>query len=77
VGKRGYDEYRDQWTMFTFDTTDRARPGKPRTREWLAVGTSELHVLQETRRHTRPPELTSSENDEQIKQVVGDGDWLR
>jgi hypothetical protein len=46
VGRPGYVERLNQWQQYAFDTNDRARPGKPRTREWTAVGTSELHVLQ-------------------------------
>jgi hypothetical protein len=60
VGRPHYDEYRNQWTQFAFDTNDRGKPGKPRTREWLAVGTSELHVLQEMAR---------------CLEVIGRGEW--
>jgi hypothetical protein len=48
VGRPGYVERFNKWEMFAFDTNDRA-PGKPRTREWTAVGTSELHVLRSSK----------------------------
>jgi hypothetical protein len=32
VGRPGYDANWNQWTQFAFDTNDRGRPGKPRTR---------------------------------------------
>jgi hypothetical protein len=39
--------------MFTFDTSDRARAGKPRTREWTAVAQTELDVVREMARCLR------------------------
>jgi hypothetical protein len=60
VGRPGYDERWNQWTQFAFDTNDRARPGKPRTREWMAVGISELGALREMARCLR---------------VIDEGDW--
>jgi hypothetical protein len=60
VGRPGYDQHRNQWTMFTFDMHDRGKPGRPRTREWTAVGTSELAVLEEMAR---------------CLEVIGRGEW--
>ena len=43
VGRPGYvDRYR-QWNMYAFDPSERPVVGK-RSREWTAVGQSELHV---------------------------------
>jgi hypothetical protein len=39
VGRPRFHDESNEWQMFAFDTNDRARPGKPRIREWTAVGT--------------------------------------
>ena len=50
LAHRRFREYQNRWEMFAFDTNDRGRPGRPRTRQWTAVGASELEVLQEMAR---------------------------
>ena len=45
MGRPGYvDRYR-QWNMYVFDSSERPVVGK-RSREWTAVGQSELHCVQ-------------------------------
>lgn len=46
VGRPGYDPTRRQWTQYAFDPTEKARVGN-REREWVAVGETELHVLEQ------------------------------
>ena len=36
---------RNEWAMFAFDTSETPIEGK-RSREWTAVGQTELHVVQ-------------------------------
>ena len=42
----GYNDTYRQWEQYAFDPSGRAKVGL-RSREWTAVGTSELHVLRE------------------------------
>ena len=46
VGRPGYDPGRQQWTQYAFDPSERPRVGL-RSREWTAVGMTELDVLEE------------------------------
>ena len=49
VGRPGYvDRYR-QWNMYAFDPSERPVVGK-RSREWTAVGQTELHCVEEMAR---------------------------
>lgn len=34
VGRPTFHEERGVWVQYAFDTTERPRPGKPRTRDW-------------------------------------------
>jgi hypothetical protein len=45
VGRPGYEERYHQWSMYAFDPAERPVVGK-RSREWTAVGQTELHCLQ-------------------------------
>ena len=49
VGRPGWEDSYQQWTMHAFDTREKAVEGK-RSREWTAVGQSELLVVQEMAR---------------------------
>jgi len=51
VGRPTYDERR-QWVQYAFDPSERPRVGL-RSREWTAVGTSELEVVAEMARCLR------------------------
>jgi hypothetical protein len=46
VGRPSYIERYDRFEQFAFDTTDRGRPGKPHTREWTAVGQTDVECLE-------------------------------
>jgi hypothetical protein len=45
VGRPSYHDERDEWIMYAFDPTERPKVGL-RSREWTAVGRSEVHVVQ-------------------------------
>jgi hypothetical protein len=45
VGRPGFEERYNQWSMYAFDTTEKAVVGK-RSREWTAVGQTELHCVE-------------------------------
>ena len=49
VGKPGYEERHHQWSMYAFDPSEKPVVGK-RSREWTAVGQTELHCVQEMAR---------------------------
>lgn len=49
VGRPGYDPGRHQWTQYAYDPHERPRVGL-RSREWMAVGETELDVLEEMAR---------------------------
>jgi hypothetical protein len=53
VGRPAYLERRNEWQMHAFDTNDRGKPGKPRTREWTAIASSEVGVVLEMARCLR------------------------
>jgi hypothetical protein len=44
VGKPTYDERRDEWTLYGFDTSERAKIGR-RQREWTAVAPTQSGVV--------------------------------
>ena len=46
VGQPTYVEHRRAWEQYAFDTRERAKAGH-RSREWTAVGQSELEVVRE------------------------------
>ena len=53
VGRPTFEEHRTPpWSQYAFDPSERARAGL-RSREWTAVGTSELRVLCEMARCLR------------------------
>ena len=52
VGRPGYEERYNQWSMYAFDTFERSVVGK-RSREWTAVGPTELRCVQEMSRCLR------------------------
>jgi hypothetical protein len=52
VGRPGYNDNYRQWEQYAYDPSERAKAGI-RSREWTAVGTSELHVLREMGRRLR------------------------
>jgi hypothetical protein len=41
TGRPQFREERNQWEMFAWDATQVTRPGRPRTRQWTAVATTE------------------------------------
>ena len=41
VGRPGYEERYDQWSMYAFDPSEKAVVGK-RSREWTTVGETEV-----------------------------------
>ncbi len=49
VGKPGYEDRYQQWSMYAFDPSETAIDGG-RERQWTAVGRTELHVVQEMAR---------------------------
>ena len=49
VGRPGFEERYDQWSMYAFDPSERPVAGK-RSREWTAVGRTELECVQEMAR---------------------------
>jgi hypothetical protein len=46
VGRPGWNDHYRHWEMYAFGPSERPTAGL-RSREWTAVGTSELHVLRE------------------------------
>jgi hypothetical protein len=52
VGEPGYNDSYRRWEQFAYDPSERPKVGL-RSREWTAVGTSELHVLREMGRRLR------------------------
>ena len=52
VGPPVYIERRHKWMMYAFDTRERPKAGH-RSREWTAVGASELEVVREMARCLR------------------------
>lgn len=52
VGRPMYHDDRREWQLYAFDPLERPRVGH-RSREWLAVGASELEVLREMARCLR------------------------
>ena len=59
VGRPGYVERYNRWEQAAFDSTERARVGK-RSREWVAVGRSEVECVAEMAR---------------CLEVIGRGEW--
>lgn len=51
VGRAG-QRHGGQWTIYAFDTTERAHIGR-RSREWTAVGWSEVECVREMARCLR------------------------
>ena len=49
VGRPMEHPERNEWSQFVYDTNERPVAGK-RSREWTAVGQSELHCVQEMAR---------------------------
>jgi len=49
VGRPGCEERYRQWSQYAFDPSEKPVVGK-RSREWTAVGQTELHVVQEMAR---------------------------
>ena len=49
VGRPGIEERYGQWSMYAFDPSEKPVVGK-RSREWTAVGPSELHCVREMAR---------------------------
>jgi hypothetical protein len=49
VGRPGFEERHNQWSMYAFDPSERPVVGK-RSREWTAVGPTELRCVQEMAR---------------------------
>ena len=45
VGRPGFEERYDQWSQYAFDPSETPVVGK-RSREWTAVGTTELDCVQ-------------------------------
>jgi hypothetical protein len=41
VGRPRLHDEVNMWEMYAWDETERVGPGKPRTREWTAVGPTE------------------------------------
>ena len=49
VGRPDHEERYRQWSMYAFDPSEKPVVGK-RSREWTAVGQTELHCVQEMAR---------------------------
>ena len=49
VGRPGIEERYGQWSMHAFDPSEKPVVGK-RSREWTAVGQTELHCVEEMAR---------------------------
>ena len=49
VGRPLYNARRDEWSLYAFDTTEKAKIGR-RSREWTAVGPTEERVVREMAR---------------------------
>jgi hypothetical protein len=60
LGRRLFVERYNHWVQFAYDTTDRGRPGKPRTRQWTALGETEVECVREMGRCLR---------------IIGQGAW--
>ena len=52
VGRPAYDERRDQWSMYAFDTRERPRVGR-RAHEWTCVAPTQARVIRELARCLR------------------------
>ncbi len=52
VGRPSYHNERRQWVMYAFDPSERPNVGL-RSREWTAVGASEVEVVREMARCLR------------------------
>lgn len=52
LGRPSYDERRDEWSLYAFDTTERLKVGQ-RTREWTAVAPTQARVVREMTRCLR------------------------
>jgi hypothetical protein len=52
VGRPSYHDERHEWTQYAFDSFERPRSGV-RSREWTAVGPTEVEVLREMARCLR------------------------
>jgi hypothetical protein len=52
VGTAAYDERRDEWSVYAFDTTERVKMGK-RSREWTAIHPTHEGVIREMARCLR------------------------
>ena len=49
MGRPGFEERYNSWSMYAFDPSERPIVGK-RSREWIAVGPTELRCVQEMAR---------------------------
>ena len=49
MGRLGYEERHNQWSMYAFDPSEKPVVGK-RSREWTAVGRAELECVREMAR---------------------------
>ena len=49
VGRPYFDERHDRWEQYAFDQTETPSVGK-RSRQWVAIGQTELHCVQEMAR---------------------------
>lgn len=49
IGRPGFEERYNQWSMYAFDPSEKPVVGK-RSREWTAVGRTELECVQEMAR---------------------------
>lgn len=52
VGRPSYDERRDEWALYAFDTAERPKVGR-REREWTAVAPTQARVVREMTRCMR------------------------
>jgi hypothetical protein len=56
VGRPAYNERRDEWSLYAFDTTERLKVGR-RERKWKSVAPTHARVVREMARCLR--ELTA------------------
>lgn len=49
VGTPSFNERRDEWSVYAFDTTERVKVGK-RSREWTAIHPTQEGVIREMAR---------------------------
>lgn len=49
VGRATYNSRRDEWSLYCFDSTEKAHIGR-RSREWTAVAPTEERVVREMAR---------------------------